>query len=49
VQNHVVRDRARRLVQEGGAIDVSSEPIAATSWRRPDDPQGDPAKRRRRD
>jgi hypothetical protein len=47
VQNHVVRDRARRLVQEGGAIDVSSEPIAATSWRRPD--EGDPAKRRRRD
>jgi hypothetical protein len=49
VQNNVVRHRARRLVQEGGAIDVSSEPIAATSWRTPDDPPDDPAKRRRRD
>ena len=31
VQNNVVRHRARRLVQEGGAIDVSSEPIGASS------------------
>lgn len=47
VQNAVVRQRARRLVQQGGAIDVSSEPIAASSWRAPED--DDPAKRRRND
>jgi hypothetical protein len=47
VQNNVVRLRALRLVQEGGPIDVASEPIGATSWRAPDD--DDPAKRRRRD
>jgi hypothetical protein len=49
VQNNVVRHRARRLVQEGGAIDVSSEPIGASSWRNPDDPPDASAKRRRRD
>jgi hypothetical protein len=48
VQNNVVRLRARRLVQEGGPIDVSSEPIGATSWRAPDDPPDGTAKRRRR-
>jgi hypothetical protein len=49
VQSNVVRHRARRLVQEGGAIDVSSEPIGAISWRNPDDPPDTSAKRRRRD
>jgi len=49
VQNNIVRQRARRLVQLGGPIDVSSEPIGAASWRHPEEPPQDGPRRRRRD